>query len=245
MYAITLFDIAIAFIPVLVTLVIIFYWSNNIRHASIAILRMLMQLLLIGYVLQFIFGANNQWIIIAVLCFMLTAASWIALGAMPVKRSSLLAYSLIAIAVGGLFNLALITQGVLHADPWYQPSIMIPLAGMIFSNSMNSVSLAGERLFSELGHHEDYARARNVAFQAAMIPITNSLLAVGLVSLPGMMTGTDSGRGVAADRGALPDHRDVHDFQLGGDIDRDVPVADSTSRAAHLSEPRGDDECGS
>ncbi len=189
MYAITPFDIAIAFIPVLVTLVIIFYWSNSIRHASIAILRMLIQLLLIGYALEFIFGANDQWIIIAVLCFMLIAASWIALGAMPVKRSSMLAYSLIAIAVGGLFNLILITQGVLNADPWYEPSIMIPLAGMIFSNSMNSVSLAGERLFSELGHHSDYARARNNAFQAALIPITNSLLAVGLVSLPGMMTG--------------------------------------------------------
>ena len=96
---------------------------------------------------------------------------------------------MIAIAVGGLFNLDLITQGVLHVDPWYQPAVMIPLAGMIFSNSMNSVSLAGERLFSELEHHQDYARARNTAFQAAMIPITNSLLAVGLVSLPGMMTG--------------------------------------------------------
>ena len=189
MYAITLFDIAVAFIPVLVTLVIIFYWSNSIKHAGLAILRMLIQLLLIGYALEFIFGANNQWIIIAVLCFMLTAASWIALGSMPVPRSSLLAYSLAAIAVGGIFNLVLITQGVLHADPWYQPAVMIPLAGMIFSNSMNSVSLAGERLFSELGHHEDYARARNIAFQAAMIPITNSLLAVGLVSLPGMMTG--------------------------------------------------------
>ena len=77
----------------------------------------------------------------------------------------------------------------MHADPWYQPAIMIPLAGMIFSNSMNSVSLAGERLFSELTHHNDYPRARNTAFQAAMIPLTNSLLAVGLVSLPGMMTG--------------------------------------------------------
>jgi putative ABC transport system permease protein len=54
---------------------------------------------------------------------------------------------------------------------------------------MNSVSLAGERLFSELEHHQDYSRARNTAFQAALIPITNSLLAVGLVSLPGMMTG--------------------------------------------------------
>jgi len=189
LYAITLTDIAVAFIPVLVTLVIIFYWSNGIGNAIVAILRMLLQLLLIGYALEFIFGANNQWIIIAVLCFMLTAASWISLGALPVKRSSLLGYSFIAIATGGLFNLILISQGVLHASPWYQPSIMIPLAGMIFSNSMNSVSLAGERLYSELGHGRDYPHARNTAFQAALIPITNSLLAVGLVSLPGMMTG--------------------------------------------------------
>ncbi len=189
MYAITLFDIAIAFIPVLVTLVIIYFWSSNLKQASIAILRMLVQLLLIGYALEFIFNADSQWIILAVLCFMLLAASWIALGALPVRRSTLLAYSLAAIAVGGIFNLVLITQGVLHADPWYRPSLLIPLAGMIFSNSMNSVSLAGERLYSELGHHQDYARARNTAFQAAMIPLTNSLLAVGLVSLPGMMTG--------------------------------------------------------
>jgi putative ABC transport system permease protein len=188
-YAITLADIGVAFIPVVVTLIIIFYWSNNLKNASIAVLRMLIQLLLIGYALEFIFNANNQWIIILVLCFMLIVASWIALGALPVKRSTLLGYSLGAIAAGGIFNLILITQGVLHADPWYQPAVMIPLAGMIFSNSMNSVSLAGERLYSELGHHNDYARARNTAFQAAMIPLVNSLLAVGLVSLPGMMTG--------------------------------------------------------
>ena len=189
MYAITLADIAVAFIPVFVTLLIIFYWSTSIKTAAVAILRMLLQLMLIGYTLEFIFHANNQWFIIAVLSFMLLAASWIALGPLPVKRSTLLACSLAAIAVGGIFNLVLISQGVLHADPWYQPAILIPLAGMIFSNSMNSVSLAGERLYSELGHHNDYARARSTAFQAALIPITNSLLAVGLVSLPGMMTG--------------------------------------------------------
>ena len=64
MYAITLFDIAIAFIPVLVTLVIIFFWSSNIKQASVAILRMLVQLLLIGYALEFIFNADNPWIIL-------------------------------------------------------------------------------------------------------------------------------------------------------------------------------------
>ena len=67
MYAITLVDIAVAFIPVLVTLVIIFYWSDNLGKASIAMLRMLLQLLLIGYALDFIFGSNNQWVIIPVM----------------------------------------------------------------------------------------------------------------------------------------------------------------------------------
>ena len=66
---------------------------------------------------------------------------------------------------------------------------MIPIAGMIFANAMNSISLAIERLESELANDVDYDVARKIAFQASMIPIINSLFAVGLVSLPGMMTG--------------------------------------------------------
>ncbi|MDX2481924.1 MAG: ABC transporter permease, partial [Desulfuromusa sp.] len=62
-------------------------------------------------------------------------------------------------------------------------------AGMIFANSMNSISLAGERLEAEISRDIPYDKARSIALQASLIPITNSLLAVGLVSLPGMMTG--------------------------------------------------------
>ena len=189
MYQITLVDIAVAFIPVLATIVIIGYWSHSAKSALIAIARMLIQLLLIGYALNFIFDANSQWIILLVLIFMLTAASWISLNALPVNTRPLFIYSFTAIFCGGGIILLFISQGVLHVDPWYQPQVMIPIAGMIFSNSMNAVSLAGERLYSELEHHQDFHRARNIAFQAAMIPIINALLAVGLVSLPGMMTG--------------------------------------------------------
>ncbi len=189
MYEISPIDLAVGFIPVLFTLIIIFYWSENLASASMAIARMLLQLLLIGYVLNTIFNTNSQWIILLVLMFMLVAASWISLNALPLKRLALFKFSFVAIFCGGMFNLILITQGVLHTDPWYKPSVIIPLAGMIFSNSMNTISLAGERLFSELGHDVDFQQARSTAFQAALIPITNSLLAVGLVSLPGMMTG--------------------------------------------------------
>ncbi len=189
MYQITLVDIAVAFIPVVVTVIIIGYWSQSPKSAIVAISRMLIQLMLIGYVLNFIFDANSQWIILLVLMFMLVAASWIGLNALPVSPRSLFIYSFAAIFCGGGLVLLFISQGVLHIDPWYKPQVMIPIAGMIFSNSMNAVSLAGERLYSELDHHQDFSRARNVAFQAAMIPLINALLAVGLVSLPGMMTG--------------------------------------------------------
>jgi len=54
---------------------------------------------------------------------------------------------------------------------------------------MNSISLAGERVTAELSRDVSYNEARSIALQASLIPITNSLLAVGLVSLPGMMTG--------------------------------------------------------
>ena len=60
---------------------------------------------------------------------------------------------------------------------------------MIFANAMNSVSLAADRLEAEINRSDDYEQARNVAFRASLIPITNSLFAVGLVSIPGMMTG--------------------------------------------------------
>ncbi len=189
MYQITPLDLAVGFIPVLITLVIILYWSQNIKTSLIAIFRMLIQLLLIGYALNFIFYSDSQWVILLVLVFMLVMASWISLNALPVAKKPLLIYSIAAILCGGGLNLVFVSQGVLHADPWYQPQVMIPVAGMIFSNSMNAISLAGERLFSEFEHQKDYHSARNIAFQAAMIPVINSLLAVGLVSLPGMMTG--------------------------------------------------------
>jgi putative ABC transport system permease protein len=66
---------------------------------------------------------------------------------------------------------------------------MIPLAGMVFANSMNAVSLAVERINAELERQVNFDDARNIAMHAALIPTINSMLAVGLVSLPGMMTG--------------------------------------------------------
>ena len=182
-------NLAIAFIPVLGVIGILYKWSLDYKNALYAIFRMLVQLILIGYLLTYLFSARSPWIIAAVLMVMVFASSWIALRTVSIPRRKLYSKALSSIALGGGVTLILITQGVLDLQPWYFPSYMIPLAGMIFANAMNSVSLAAERLQSEIRGDTDYNQARVIALRASLIPIINSLFAVGFVSLPGMMTG--------------------------------------------------------
>lgn len=182
--------LAIVFIPVLAVLILFVKWQLNTVHALYALLRMLGQLLLIGYILNYIFTTNSSYIILTVLMVMIICSSWIALGTVSYKqRKNMLAKTIIAIFIGGGLLLAVITQAVIRLEPWYQPRYMIPLGGMVFANAMNSVSLAAERFISEINRDHNYLAARNTAFNASMIPVINSLFAVGLVSLPGMMTG--------------------------------------------------------
>jgi putative ABC transport system permease protein len=182
-------QLALSFIPVAIVVVLMWRWGQGYAHALQAIARMLIQLSLIGYVLVYIFQAESGLVISAVLAMMLIAASWIALNTVTLSKESLFPAALVSVLVGGGTTLLLITQGVLQLNPWYQPSYMIPLAGMIFSASMTNISLALERLHSELKNGADYRDARDTAFRTSMIPVINSFLAVGLISLPGMMTG--------------------------------------------------------
>jgi putative ABC transport system permease protein len=182
-------NLALAFIPVLIVLVILYRWSLDVGNAVYSVIRMLVQLLLVGYVLTTIFAAESAWLVVLVLLVMVCASSWIALGTVKSRRWQLFRYALWAISVGGGSVLLLVTQGVISLVPWFEPKYMIPLAGMIFASSMNSVSLAAERLHAELSRSVPYDKARSIAFQAAFIPLVNSMFAVGLVSLPGMMTG--------------------------------------------------------
>ncbi len=182
-------NLALALIPVIVVIFILWKWKIDYKNSIYAIVRMLIQLLLIGYFLVYFFETNNSWIVVSVLTVMLFSASWIALRTMKIPRKRLYIKCFWSIFLGGGIILLLITQGVLDLQPWYLPSYMIPLAGMIFANAMNSISLAGERLEAEINRNMAYDQARNIALRAALIPIMNSLFAVGLVSLPGMMTG--------------------------------------------------------
>lgn len=186
---ISLLRLVVAFVPVAVAVVILARFSLGAWNGLYATARMLIQLLVIGYVLTYIFNADQPYIVLAVLLMMMAVASWIALRPLGHRTPSRYAIAFAAVALSGLLTLVLVTQGVLSLDPWYDPRYSIPLSGMIFSAAMNAVSLAAERYDAELATGAAPAEALPTALNAALIPQVNTLFAVGLVALPGMMTG--------------------------------------------------------
>ncbi len=181
--------LAISFIPAFIAIAIMWRWGAGAGSALYATARMLVQLLLIGYVLIYIFDSNEPWLIGLVLLVMLVAASAIAIRTVADRSIGHFVKAFVAVTVSGVSTLFLVTEGVLRIEPWFEPRYVVPLAGMIFSASMTAISLAAERLQLENEHGADFVDARRHALQTALIPVVNSLFAVGLVALPGMMTG--------------------------------------------------------
>jgi len=166
--------------------------------------RTVAQLLLVGYVLLWIFEQDTAVFVALAFAIMLGTATWTAARRAGRPIPGLLASTGVALAVGcGLTTFA-VTALVVRADPWWAPRYFLPLAGMIVGNSMNAAALAAERLASEIASREGeidellalgasprqaVAPALRVAVRASLIPTINSMLTVGLVALPGMMTG--------------------------------------------------------
>lgn len=174
------------------------------RTVLVSGLRMGVQLLGVGYLLHYLFALSHPAPVLLILLIMSGFAVQ-TVGA-RVKEKMPRFYSVVggAIFVGcGGLTLLFCTL-IVGLTPWYDPRYLIPLAGMIFGNSMTGASLAAERLAQEMRERQDEietalclgatsrmacAEAVKNAFKAALIPSVNSMAAMGIVFLPGMMTG--------------------------------------------------------
>jgi putative ABC transport system permease protein len=186
---ISLVNLLVAFAPSVVLLVVMHRWSLKATTALWANVRMLVQLLAVGYVLTYVFETDRPTVIAAVVVVMMGVSAWIALRPLEASGWRVYRLSLFSIGASGLTMLAIVTQLVLDLPRWFEPSFVVPLSGMIFANAMNTVSLAAERFEAECRRGVAPAEARHTALDASLIPQINGLLAVGVVSLPGMMTG--------------------------------------------------------
>jgi putative ABC transport system permease protein len=166
----------------------------------IATIRAFIQLIAIGYALNFIFGQESPiWTLAVLIIMLLVAGRTAGVRGEQVPNSSLLA--LAAIGVGSLFTLGtLIGLRIFTFDP----QTIIPIGGMIIGNSMTTASLVMNRLANDFHSESDQIEVAlslgatsqqasepqfRAALKSAMIPIVDTTKTVGLIKLPGAMTG--------------------------------------------------------
>ena len=174
------------------------------RQLALATVRTVVQLFLVGYVLRYVFQLENVWAVSAVVFVMLVAASRASVARCSRTYSGALSSAFLTLVLAGLLTAFSVTRLVVEVQPWWKPQYLIPLLGMVLGNSLTGVSLCLESLLEaldknraqvemELAHGATSWEAAREPLQQAvrrgMIPIINSMMVVGLVSLPGMMTG--------------------------------------------------------
>ncbi len=174
------------------------------QRLVIGALRTVVQLMLVGYVLVYIFALDRWYLVGVALLGMLLVATKAAVNRQFRASRTLLMITGVAMLLASGFTLLYISTLVVRVTPWYNPQYLIPLFGMIVGSAMNAAAIAAERLASEmaaraaeieaylaLGTTAQQASQHPVrqALRAALMPTVNGLMVVGIVTLPGMMTG--------------------------------------------------------
>ena len=170
------------------------------KDILISVIRAIIQLVVIGFVLKFIFHVNALWLTLVSTLVIIFNASWNAYERDPNPHRKLLD-SIIAEAVGTYVTLGvLIFSGVIKPIPMQ----VIPITGMIAGNEMVAVGLCykalndsfhdlREQLLEKLALGSDIKMASMLilrrSIKTAMQPTIDSAKTVGLVNLPGMMSG--------------------------------------------------------
>lgn len=174
------------------------------RRIVVATVRCFLQLLAMGLVLKFVFANQTWWIVCLLVAVMLASATQIATSRVKNEVPGLRSSVFISLTTSSLAVAAVVVEGVLHADPWYNATQAVPLCGMIISNAMTAIAVAVDRLFADMDARSDemftlvalgatpYEAAKPslvASIGAGLTPLLASMSAAGIVALPGMMSG--------------------------------------------------------
>ena len=194
-------DIGLSLALAALAFVLTLYWKIPVqKDMAIGSVRAFVQLIAVGYALKYIFQIESGWLIHLALLIMTVVGARAAGGRVKkLKGATIIAF--IAMASGSVVTIGmLLALGIVPFEARY----MIPLAGMIIGNSMNAAALTANRIVSDIRQNRPAIetalalgktwREASRPFQkeaavAGMISILNFMRTVGIVALPGAMTG--------------------------------------------------------
>ncbi len=174
------------------------------RTLLVASVRMVVQLLLVGFILQSVFELKTPLPVIGIGLVMSALAGVAAVRRTKRRFAGVYWDSVISVLGAAFVVTGAAVLGILDVHPWYEPQYTIPLLGMVLGNILSGISLALDRFMEGVARdasmiESDLALGAtrweaahpliNDSLRTGMIPTINSMMVMGVVSLPGMMTG--------------------------------------------------------
>lgn len=198
-------DLAIGYLLIIIPVLIFkYYQTGMIKATLIAIVRMTVQLLLVGLYLQYIFDLNNAWINIAWVLVMIVIASFTVIKRSGLNRK-LFQIPILLAMLASVFLIDLYFLGVVvKLDYLFEARYFIPITGMLIGNCLSNNIVALSTFYKNLDRDQTqyrYAIANGAtrsealrgfiaeALRKSLNPTIATTAVVGLISLPGMMTG--------------------------------------------------------
>ena len=120
------------------------------KRLLIASLRTVLQLLLIGYLLKWVFGIQNLFLVLGLAFLMIAAASRAAVKRPSRTFAGVSWFAFLSLTVTGMITTVTVTGLIVGVDPWWRPQYMIPLLGMILGNGLTGISLILDLLLESL-----------------------------------------------------------------------------------------------
>jgi len=203
--AIQLPQLLLALLFIIMAQVTSMIWHLGLnRDITIGALRTVSQLFLMGYALTFIFRAESLPLTVGIFVVMVVSAVFIVKGRVRERDVPYLLPTFITMVTSYFLTALFVSYAIVGVTPWWEPRYYIPTAGMVIGNSMSALAISIERLFSQMRQQReliemklslgaDFREASSEIFRSAvkagMIPSINAMMGVGLVFLPGMMSG--------------------------------------------------------
>ncbi len=166
---------------------------------AVATVRSFLQLLAVGYVLDFVFDGRGAATLVVLAVMVAMATMTVRARARRVPGAATIAAVSLVAASGGTLGV-LSGLGIVPLDA----RAVIPLGSMVIAQAMNTASLVMTRIRDDLAANRNEIEARlslgqtgheaslpwhRAALRSGMLPIVDNTKVVGLVALPGAMTG--------------------------------------------------------
>jgi putative ABC transport system permease protein len=180
------------------------YKLGLMQEMGIAVIRMAVQLILVGLYLEFVFETNSLLLNVLWLTVMIAVGSKAIVSKAKLPARLLFIPVLTGLLVGLSPLVLLLSTAIIQPTPLYSAQYLIPLSGMLLGNSLSGNIVALQNLYGafeqrkteyeaaiSLGASPRYASTPFIreAMQKALAPILASMATTGIVTLPGMMTG--------------------------------------------------------